>query len=211
MDFSNFGDMLEGIQDAYSEGISAMAGMGDLIAEETDPTHKIEIDIQLKGNAEGHTYEVDAGLTFEIELDTVLQAGDTPIGDLGAVMEQMGLDLGDDAAAVIEQLSQPRLVGLVKNIDQRKLSISGTNGKIHTQLNRGATLLATVTEDKLSLNFEGVFTYPQFPDAFYIIPTTEKMQENICFDISKWNQPISYQWTDQDNLLVMGTAKITSL
>ena len=65
----------------------------------------------------------------------------TSMGDLSSLLSGLGVDLGDDADAVMEQLGQPRAIGVISDIDCRKLILSGSNGKIDAQLNEKGTLL----------------------------------------------------------------------
>ena len=90
MDFSNLGDLLGQMKDAYEDGINAMSDINDVVAEDMDPTHQIEVDINLEGNAEGHQYMVDAELVFLIDLETMIQAADSPMGDLTSMLGQLG-------------------------------------------------------------------------------------------------------------------------
>ena len=211
MDFSNFGDLLGQMKDAYEDGINAMSDVNDMVAEDMDPTHRIEIAINLEGNAEGHPYKVDASLVFIIDLDTMIQASESPVGDLSSILGQLGVDLGGDADAVMEQLSQPRTVGTLHELTTNELIVYDENGKVDIGLNEKGTLLATLNENCLQLNFEGVFSYPQKPGLFIIIPSGQKMQEHIQFDMHNLDAPISFEWTDQDGLEVNGSARIISL
>lgn len=209
MDFSNFGDLMDQMKDAYEDGINAMNSMSDLVAEDMDPTHRIDVDIILDGSAEGHPYKVDASLTFLIDLDTIIQAVQSPMGDLSSLLGQMGVDLGGEADAVMEQLSQPRAVGVLKEVNVRTLLIANDQGQVNTGLNEKGTLLAVITDNCLKMNFEGVFSYPEMPDVYMILPTTDKMQENIKFDLDELDQPVAFSWIDQDGLSVSGEARIS--
>ena len=154
---------------------------------------------------------VDASLVFIIDLDTMIQASESSAGDLSSILGQLGVDLGGDADAVMEQLSQPRTVGTLHELTTNELIVYDENGKVDIGLNEKGTLLATLNENRLQLNFEGVFSYPQNPGLFIIVPSGQKMQEHIQFDMHNLDTPISYQWTDQDGLKVSGSAKINSL
>ena len=211
MDFSNLGGLFDQMKDAYEDGINAMNGMSDRVAQDMDPTHQIEVDIKLEGNAEGHPYKVDAELLFSIDLDTLVQAAESPMGDLSAVLGQLGVDLGGDADAVMEQISQPRSVGVLKNVTENELVVHAESGRVDASLNEKATLLATLEDGQLRMNFEGVFTYPENPGLFIIVPSGEQMQENICFGMDALNAPLNFEWVDQDGLKVSGSARISSL
>ena len=47
---------------------------GEIAAADMDPDHQIVLDIELSANVEGHAYHVDATVTFDIELQPILDA-----------------------------------------------------------------------------------------------------------------------------------------
>lgn len=215
-DLSNLGslgDLAKQMEEAYSTGTKAMDQAGEQVAKDIKPDHQIKVDIQLDAKVEGHVYSVDAEITFAIELDPVLEAAKSPAGDLGSLLDGLNVDLGDDKAAVMEQLGQPRAVGIVKNIKTKKLEVSDKKGKVKTQLNEKATLLATIKDKKIMFNFEGVFSYPKNPDLFIAIPSMERMQQNIILSLNKINEAVKFSWTekDKDNLSVKGSLKISKV
>jgi hypothetical protein len=215
-DLSNLGslgDLAKQMEDAYSMGTDVMNQAGEQVAEDMNPDHEIKVDIKLDAKIEGHIYSVDAGITFKIELEPVLQAADSPMGDLSSLLDGLDVDLGDDKGAVMEQLGQPRAVGIVKKIKTNKLEVSDKKGKAKVELNRKATLLATIKDEKILFNFEGVFSYPNNPSVFIAIPSMEKMQKHIVVDLKNISQKVEFNWTekDKDNLKVFGTLLINKL
>ncbi|QRN83377.1 hypothetical protein JR338_01065 [Chloroflexota bacterium] len=207
-DFGELSNLAKQMQDAYSQGLGAMNQAGEIAAAEMDPDYKIILDIDFSAKIEGHAYQVDATVIFEIELQPILDAAEnSPLGDLASLLGGLGVDLGEDSDAVMEQLGQPRAIGVVSEIDLRKLVLSGANGKIDAQLNEKGTLLATLTEGKLHINCESVFSYPEHTDAFVAIPSMEAMQENIVLDLEHLEEKQAFKWTepDKDNLQVSGT------
>lgn len=215
-DLSNLGalgDLAKQMEEAYSTGTDAINQAGEQVAENMDPDHEIEVNIKLDAKVEGHVYRVDAEIVFEIELEPILQAADSPMGDLNSLLDGLDVDLGDDKGAVMEQLGQPRAVGVVKKIKTNKLEVSDKKGKVKTELNKKATLLATIKDKKILFNFEGVFSYPSNPNLFIAIPSMEKMQKNIVVDLDKINKKIEFSWTekDKDNLKISGTLSISKI
>ena len=212
-DLGGLGDLAKQMQDAYSEGMGAMDQAGEQVAEDMSPDHEIELDIKLSAKIDGHDYIVDSKVTFEIELEPILQAAESPMGDLSFVLEGLNVDLGDDKDAVMEQLGQPRAIGVVKDINTRKLELSTPEGNADTELNTKGTLLATMKDDKILVNCEGVFSYPDHTDAFVAIPSMEKMQENVIIPLDKITDEVEFNWTekDKDNLNVEGTIRFIAL
>ncbi len=216
IDLSNLGslgDLAKQMEDAYSMGTNAMNQAGEQVAKDMNPDHKIQVDIKLDAKVEGHVYSVDAEIVFEIELEPVLQAVDSHMGDLSSLLDGLDVDLGDDKGAVMEQLGQPRVVGVVKKIKTNKLEVSDKKGKAKVELNKKATLLATIKDKKILINFEGVFSFPNNPDVFIAIPSMEKMQKNIMIDIKDIDKKVEFNWAekDKDNLKVSGTLLISKL
>lgn len=212
-DLSALGDLAKQMEDAYSEGLGATDKVNKEIAKDMKADHEIEIDIKLSANVEGHDYKVDANILFEIELGTILQAGGAPMGDLSKALDGLDVDLGDDKGAVMEQLGQPRAVGVVKKIKVNELEVSNEKGKVEAELDKGANILATLKDGKLQLNFEGVFSYPEHTDVFVAIPSMEQMQKNIVVDVKKFGKAVKFNWTekDKDNLKVSGEATVRKI
>jgi len=209
----SLGDLAKQMQDAYGEGMSAMDKAGEQVAASIKPDHEIEVDIKLSAKVEGHDYQVDAKVIFEIELKPIFQAADSPAGDLSSLLDGLDVDLGDDKGKVMEQLGQPRAVGVVKKITCNKLEVSDKKGKAKVELNKKGTLLATLSKGKLKMNFGGVFSYPGNTDVFAAIPSMEVMQKNIVVDVKNIKKEISFKWEekDKDNLKVSGKLKIRKL
>ena len=179
-DLSNLEGLTKQMQDAYAGGLSATDTVTDEVTKDMTPTHEIVVDIKLDANIEGKEYSVDSKITFEMDLDSILNA---QTGDLASALEGLDVDLGDDKDAVMEQLGQPRAVGVVKKIDTKTLEISNKEGKVDTDLNKKGTILATLKEDKLLFNFESTLSFPKNTDVFIAIPSMEKMQEEIVVPV----------------------------
>ena len=210
INLDSIGDAMKNLQNAYSTGTDVMDQAGQQVAKNMKPDHQIEISIQLDAKVEGHTYSVDADIIFEIELEPILQASNSPMGNLSSLLNGLDVDLGDDKAAVMEQLGQPRAVGVVKSIKTKKLEVFDKSGKASVKLNKKATLLATIKDKKMLINFEGVFSYLDNPNLFIAIPSMEKMQKNIVISLEKISKGIEFSWTekDKDNLKVKGKLRI---
>jgi hypothetical protein len=216
IDLSNLGslgELAKQMEEAYSTGTDAMNQAGEQVAEDISPDHRIEVSCKLDAKVEGHSYSVDADIIFEIELEPILESANSSGGDLSSLLDGLDVDLGDDKAAVMEQLDQPRAVGVVKEIKTKKLEISDKRGKTKAELNKKATILATIKDKKIMFNFEGVFSYPDNPDVFIAIPSMEKMQKNIVVDLDKIDKKVEFSWIekDKDNLLVKGSLKLTKI
>jgi hypothetical protein len=210
MDFSGFdqlGNLAKKMQNAYSEGMKAMNQAGDTTAETMKPDHQIIIEIKLSANVEGHPYEVDAIITFDIELQPVLDAQESPLGDLSSMLGGLGVDLGEDGDAVMKQLGQPRAIGVVRNVNLKKLTLFGPNGKIKTTLNEKGSLLATLKDRNMHINCEGVFSYPDHTEAYAAIPSMEAMQAHMYLTLDQLDEKQPFEWSepDKDHLQAAGT------
>ncbi|MDD4382354.1 MAG: hypothetical protein PHE21_03360 [Candidatus Dojkabacteria bacterium] len=210
MDISNLGDLAKQMQDAYSSGTSAMNQAGKEVAKDIKPDHEIEVNIKLSADIEGHKYKVDGKIIFEIELDPILESQS---GDLASALEGLNVDLGEDKDAVLEQLGQPRAVGIVKKIDLKEIHVENDDGQVKTNLNKDGTILVTIDGKKLRINFESVLSYPNNSDLYIAIPSMEEMQKNIFVDIKKIESKISFNWIekDKDNLKIEGSLKLSKI
>ncbi len=206
-DLGSLGKLAKQMEDAYSDGMSAMNQAGEQVAQDINPDHEIQVSIELKAQVQGHKYHVEAEINFDIELEPILQAQNSPMGDLSSVLDGLDVDLGDDKEAVMEQLGQPRAIGVVKKIKLIDLKVSNKKGPVQAQLNKKATILATLKDSKLSFNFEGVFTYPDQTDLFIAVPSMEKMQKNIIIDLNIKSHTVKFKWIekDKDNLQIQGS------
>lgn len=216
MDLSNLGglaDLAKQMQDAYAGGTDAMNQAGKEVRKDMDPDHEIKLDIQLSAKVEGHDYKVKAQVTFEIELQPVLDAAESGGGDLSSILDGLDVDLGDDKDAVMEQLGQPRAFGVVKKIDIDKLELHSEGGNVDAELNQDGTLLATISDGKMSINCESVFAFPSETDAYYAVPSGEQMQKHIVVDLEKIEKPVKFEWTEKekDGLKVKGEISIAAL
>ena len=168
------------------------------------PTHDIVVDIKLDADIEGKVYSVDSKITFKVDLDSILNA---QTGDLASALESLDVDLVDDKDAVMEQLGQPRAVGIVKKIDTKSLEISNENGKVKTDLNKKGTILATLKKDKLLFNFESTLSFPKNTDVFVAIPSMEKMQEEIVVPVKDLTKKVDFKWIEKDKGNFKGRGK----
>ncbi len=213
MDLSNLTDLANQMQDAYSEGLGAMDEAQKEVVKDMKPDHEIDVDIKLSANIEGHEYEVDSNIVFEIELKPFLDGEFSKQGDLSKALDGLDVDLGDDKDAVMQQLGKPRVIGAVKKIDTKTLKVSNDKGSVDVDLNRDGTLLATIDGDKMSINFESVLSFPDNTDLFVVIPSMEKMQENIVLDIKDLDKKVDFKWIekDKDGLKVEGSIKVEEI
>lgn len=208
MDLSNLSNLANQMQDAYSKGLGSMNSATEEVKKDMKPTHEILVNIKLSAKVENHDYRVESKITFDIDLDSILNAQS---GDIAKALEGLNMDLGDDKDAVMEQLGQPRAIGVVKDIDTKTLEISNKDGKVETELNKKGSLLATLKDKTLLINFESVLSFPKNTDVFVAIPSMEKMQKNIVLDTKNITKKIEFSWTekDKDNLKVEGDLKIS--
>lgn len=211
MDLSNLTDLANKMQDAYSDGLGAMNEAGEEIAKDINPDHEVVTNIKLSAKVEGHEYRVESKIVFEIELNPFLEGGSS--GDIAAALDGLDVDLGDDKGAVMEQLGQPRVVGIVKSIDSKVVEVSNDDGKVNVDLNSKGTLLATIKGDEVWVNFESVLSFPKNTDLYIAIPSMEKMQENIVLDIKDLDKRISFEWVekDKDGLRVEGDIRVEKI
>ncbi|MCD4756513.1 hypothetical protein K8R20_02780 [bacterium] len=210
MDISNLGDLAKQMQDAYSDGTDVMGKAGKEVAKDMKPDHEIELDIKLSAKVEGYDYLVDATITFEIEINPVLQSSG---GDLSALLDGLDVDMGDDEDAIMQQLGQPRVIGVVKDIEVRNIILNNSEGRVKADLNREGTLLATVKGDEILVNCESVFSFPKLTDVFVAIPSMETMHGNIVIPLKDIEKKISFKWVEKDknNLKVEGSIKFKAL
>ncbi|MDD3647415.1 MAG: hypothetical protein PHS44_02845 [Candidatus Dojkabacteria bacterium] len=209
-DLGGLGDLAKQMQDAYTDGTNAMNKAGKEAAKDMKPDHEIELDIKLSAKVEGHDYRVDARVTFEIELNPILGSG---AGDLSKALEGLDVDLGDDKGAVMDQLGQPRAIGVVKDIEVKELVLSNDAGKVDAELNKDGTLLATLKDGELLINCESVFSFPDNPDVYVAIPSMDKMQKNMVIGLKEKGKKKVFNWTekDKDNLEVEGSIILREL
>jgi len=211
-DMGDLGDMIKDMEKAYSEGLSEIDKAGKKAGQDMDPDHIIDIDIEISANVEGHQYKAEGSLIFKIELDPILEVKNDD-EDISSLLKGLGVDMGENEDDIVQQLGKPRAVGVLYKIESEKVLLHNSKGKIDAGLNKSATLIAVKDGEKLMLNFEGVFTFPELMDAFYAVPTTEVMQENISFNIGKLERPIDFSWKEEekDNLKVKGSALIKKI
>lgn len=216
MNVSNLGDLnalAKKMQDAYGDGVGAMNQASKQVREDINPDHEVVVAVSLSAKIEGHPYIVDAEIVFDIELEPILATANSPMGDLSAALDGLDVDLGDDKDAVMEQLGKPRAVGVVKKIDLKKIELHNEDGKVDADLNKDGTLIATVSDGQIAVNFESVLSFPEMTDVFVAIPTTELMQKNVVVDVEDLESKKSFSWTekDKDNLKVSGSIQFSKI
>jgi len=212
-DLGKLGDLAKQMQDAYEGGVDAMSQAGEIVSESTNPDHEVRLDIEISAQVENHPYHVDGTVFFTIELNTILEAAQSPMGNLSELLDGLGVDLGEDKNAVMAQLGQPRAVGIVKEINLRDLTLYDDSGRLETSLNAKGTLLAIISDEGIAFNCEGVFSYPETPGCHAAIPSMEAMQKNIVVPLSALHEEAAFHWkeADKDNLIVKGTLQIKPL
>lgn len=212
-DLGKLGDLAKQMQDAYEGGMDAMNQAGDIVSESANPDHEVIVEIEISAQVENHPYHVDGTVHFNIELAPVLEASQSPMGNLSGLLDGLGVDLGEDKDAVMAQLGQPRAVGVVREIELRDLTLYGDSGKLDAELNSQGTLLATISDESIAFNCESVFSYPEMPGCHAAIPSVEAMQENLVVQLSALYQLAAFEWreADKDHLAVKGTLQIKPL
>jgi hypothetical protein len=213
MDLSNLGDLAKQMQDAYSDGLGAMNKAGETVAEDMKPDHEIEVNIKLNADIEGRKYLVESNLLFEIELNPFLGEGSDRSEELSTLLDGIGVDLGDDKAAVMEQLGNPRVVGVIKKIETKDLEVSNEKGKVDASLNDKGTILLTIKDKDILVNFESVLSFPNHTDLYVAIPSMEEMQKHIVLDMQGLDKKVEFKWQekDKDGLSVEGDIQIKEI
>jgi hypothetical protein len=211
MDLSNLGNLAKQMQDAYSGGLDSMNKAGETVAKDITPDHEVEVNIKLSASIEGNEYSLDSNILFEIELEPFLGEGEDHTEELSKALE--GLDVGGDKDAIMKQLGQPRVIGVVKKIDTKELKVSNEKGEVKTKLNDKGTILITIDGNKGLVNFESVLSFPDNTDLYIAIPSMEKMQKNIVLDMKDLDKKVEFKWVekDKDDLRVEGNIQIKKI
>jgi hypothetical protein len=206
--------LLGGMQDAYAEGLSAMGQAGAAAAEDMEPDHELWVQAALSGKPEGRPFNVSATVVFRLELGGVLDMEGGPASAISAMLEGLGVDLEGQEGAVVEQLSTPRIVGVVDRVEDVGIELHGPDGRLDAELNESGTALITVEDDALKVNFLGVFTFPRLPEAFAIVPGAEEMEANVRIPRDAQYEPLKFAYEDSssgDTLKVAGTVQLKPL
>jgi hypothetical protein len=214
IDFGELGEAMEGLQNAFSEGLGAIDQADEEATKGTKPSHLIIINIKASAKIESHNYLVDAHLEFLADLNSILE---TKTGDVASLLGGLDVDLSkEESSQVVEQLGKPRCVGYLDKFKINKLELHSNKGKIKDGVNKEATMLITLEDKKLHLSFESVFALPKLQAAqtvYNVIPSQEKMQKNVVFDIDKLDKKTTFSWIekDKDGLKIKGSAEIKKL
>ncbi len=214
IDFGSIGDAMKDLQDAYSGGLNAMIETKEEVVKDVEPSHKIVVDVKVSARIESHDYKVDAKFVFLADLNSILGAEG---GDISSLFGGLGFELGEDEAdQVVEQLGKPRCVGKLDDVIIKKIKLHSEKGEVKEGVNKNGTILLTLDNDKIRASFESVFALPEIQAKemiYYAIPSQEKMEKNVTFDINNLNKKVLFKWKegDKDSLKVEGLAKIREL
>lgn len=205
---------MEGMQDAYAQGLGAINAASDQVGKDMNPSHRITTDVQLSANVQNHEYKVDAHLEFVADLDQIINSQS---GDIASLLGGLGVDLSAaESSQVIDQLGKPRCIAVLDKYEINKLVLFGKTGRIKKGINPKATMLITLDNKKLHLSFESVFALPQKQskqEIYNVIPSQEKMQQHVVIPIDRLSIPKSFKWkeTDKDNLRILGKVRIEKI
>jgi len=216
VDSSELGEAVQQMQETYADGIAITQKVKTELVDEIDPSHQVIINIELTANVDGKKYYLDAELIFLAELEDFLNLEDSSIDEMPDVLDELkDVELDEqEESAVLEQLSIPRALAVLDDVNIRDFELYGEKGLVNSKLNESAVLLMTKQDGSLLLNFEEVFTYPQIKEHLhYAIPSAEKMQDNIIVDIALLDEKFDFEWEEEDNyaLTVQGTVQIKEL
>ncbi|PLX27859.1 hypothetical protein C0583_01320 [Candidatus Parcubacteria bacterium] len=214
IDLGSIGDAMKNMQNAYSEGLTAMNQSGEMQKEEINPSHKIIINTKSQAKVEGHDYLVDVGLEFLIDLDSILSAQG---GDIASLLGGLGVDLSDEETGqVAEQLGKPRCVGYLDNFKINKAKLKSSKGDVEKVINKKGSILASLDAEKIRFSFESVFALPELQakeTVYMAIPDIQKMQENVVIDKNNLEKKHKFSWQekDKDNLKISGDIQIKKI
>lgn len=213
-DFSDLEKFAKEMKNAYDLGNNAVESVNHQSTKNINPDHIVDIKVNLKANIDGKMYKVDSHLLFEIELNQILPSTNCSSSDLNSLINDLGIDLGEDKDAVLNQLSNPRTIGRLREIKKEFIEVYDSNKKlVKVNLNKNAVILATLKNNILEFNFEGVFTYPKNSNLLIALPSTQKMQENIQVNLNKLEEKIEFNWLEKekDDLKVSGELQIKKI
>ena len=157
-DMDSLEDAMKNLQNAFSQGLSAMNQAGEEATEDMDPDHRIIVDVNLSANVEGRNYVNNVHLEFLAELNSVLNA---ETGDIGSLLAGLGVDLSEEESGqVAEQLGKPRVIASLDGFEQEKLELHSSDGQINTGINEAGNMLITLDNGKLHFSFNSVLALP---------------------------------------------------
>ena len=216
IDLDEIENAVDQLQEAYADGLMASQEINEEVVGDIDPSHKIIIDIELTANVQNHKYEVIGQLVFLVDLNSLLEIEGGKMEELSTVLDELDESMTKmEKENIMEQLAMPRAVGYLEEVDLESFILFDEDGKkVKIDLNENASILLTKQDGSLLLNFEGVFTYPKIDRTLYFsVPSSEKMQENIVFDLGFLDEELDFEWEeeDKDGLTVSGTAIIKEL
>ncbi len=213
-DMDSLEDAMKNLQNAFSQGLSAMNQAGEEATEDMDPDHRIIVDVNLSANVEGRNYVNNVHLEFLAELNSVLNA---ETGDIGSLLAGLGVDLSEEESGqVAEQLGKPRVIASLDGFEQEKLELHSSDGQINTGINEAGNMLITLDNGKLHFSFNSVLALPDIQaekELYYAIPSQQIMEEKIVLPIENRNDVISFSWEEKnkDGLKVSGKLRVEEL
>ena len=213
-DMGSLEEAMKNLQNAFSQGLSAMNQAGQEAAEDMNPDYRIIVDAELTANVEGRNYINNVHLEFLAELSSVL---DAETGDIGALLAGLGIDLSEEESGqVAEQLGKPRVIAVLDSFEQKQLELHSSDGKIDTGINENGNMLITLEDEKLHFSFNSVVALPEIQtqkELYYAIPSQQIMEENIVLPLENRNETLSFSWEekDKDGLKVSGQLRLEEL
>lgn len=213
-DLGSLEEAMKNLQNAFSQGLSAMNQAGEEATEDMDPDHRIIVDAELKANVEGRNYINNVHLEFLAELNSIL---DAETGDIGALLAGLGVDLSEEESGqVADQLGKPRVIAALDSFEQKQLDLYSSDGKIDTGINENGNMLITLEDEKLHFSFNSVVALPEIQtqkELYYAIPSQQIMEENIVLPLENRNETIRFSWEekDKDGLKVSGQLRLEEL
>jgi len=213
-DLGSLEEAMNNLQNAFSQGLSAMNQAGEEATEDMDPDHRIIVDAELKANVEGRNYINNVHLEFLAELNSIL---DAETGDIGALLAGLGVDLSEEESGqVADQLGKPRVIAALDSFEQKQLDLYSSDGKIDTGINENGNMLITLEDEKLHFSFNSVVALPEIQtqkELYYAIPSQQIMEENIVLPLENRNETIRFSWEekDKDGLKVSGQLRLEEL
>lgn len=211
-DLGGIAAAIGGLQQAFEQGMEAIGAAEDeAAAAGSDPTHEIVVDVTVTADVEGHPYEVDATLRYRADLGSVLAA---PAGALADALAGLGMDAQSaEGAAVLEQLSKPRVVAPMAGADLRRHVLSSDRGPEDVGLDETGVMLVTLDGGVLRCSFERAFAYPSLQaerTVYCATPSGEAMATHVAVPVDALGEPVEFAWRedDRDGLDVRGTVVV---
>lgn len=178
--------------------------------EENDDNmnYKIKVNIVLTLDFDQKQHLLDCTLFFRADLKRILKQKGP---DLSTIEETLEIELSEEEKeAVKSQIEKPKTIGILDKFIINKMDF-GEDDKEKINLNQDAPIIFTKTKDNLTASFESVFV-TQSSDASLIklIPSKEKMEKHIIFDVENINEKIEFSWMEINDttLTIRGDAQI---